>query len=374
MEKTVKHLVGARLLFGYIARKFWGPFLFAMGVFAALVVLGDTFEKMKNLGNGVTTLADVLSYSLVTFPNWLTTIMPVACLLGAISVISEMVSNGEWTACVAGGFAPRELFKPIIGCILLVCACTMLMQEFIVPPLNVKADYIYYTRLKPHPNYNQYLENDVLIKISPKQMLYAKTVDLTSGTMTKISLDTYNDAWDISEQIVADTMKWDTAEKRWVFHNGLHRTFNNTDNNTDAKDEPFETRVSPVDIRPNQMSVGRVDEDVMSIRDLTKRIKFHKRTGLASYSAETQRQAKLAAPFATIVMCLLGMPFAISTRRKSKILNIIASMVIAFTFWWLISMCTSIGENGYLSPFLAGWGPVLIFSVVVFFEFKWLRL
>lgn len=371
MEKAIKHLIPARLLFGYIARKFWGPFLFAMGVFAALVVLGDTFEKMKNLGNGVTTLADVLAYSLVTFPNWLATIMPVACLLGAISVISEMVSNGEWTACIAGGFAPRELFKPIVACILLVCACTMLMQEFIVPPLNVKANYIYYTRMKPHPNYNQYLENDVLIKISPKQMLYAKTVDLTSGTMTKVSLDTYNDSWDIAEQIVADTMVWDNTAKRWEFRNGLHRTFAG---DTEAQDVPFETRPSPVDIRPDQMSIGRVHEDLMGIRGLTKRIKFHKRTGLASYSAETLRQAKLAAPFATIVMCLLGMPFAISTRRKSKILNIIASMVIAFTFWWLISMCTSIGENGYINPFLAGWGPVLIFSVVVFFEFKWLRL
>ena len=371
MEKTVKHLIPSRLLFGYIARKFWGPFLFAMGVFATLVVLADTFEKMKNLGNGVTTLADVLSYSMVTFPNWLATILPVACLLGAISVISEMVSNGEWTACVAGGFAPRELFKPIIACILLVCAGTMLLQEFVVPPLNVKADYIYYTRLKPRPNYNQYLENDVLIKISPKQMLYAKTVDLTSGTMTKVSLDTYNDAWDIAEQTIADTMEWDSAQQQWIFHNGLHRTFANA---TETKDEPFEVLPSPVDIRPNQMSVGRVDEDLMSVRDLTKRIRFHKRTGIASYSAETQRQTKLAAPFATIVMCLLGMPFAISTRRKSKILNIIASMVIAFTFWGLISVCTSIGSNGYINPFLAGWGPVLIFSAVVFFEFKWLRL
>ena len=78
-------------IYYYIAKKFWGPFFFALGVFTTLVVLGDTFEKMKNLSNGTTTILDLLSYSLATFPNWLTTIMPVACLLGAISVISEMV-------------------------------------------------------------------------------------------------------------------------------------------------------------------------------------------------------------------------------------------------------------------------------------------
>lgn len=371
MEKTIKHLVKSPLLFGYIARKFWGPFFFAMGVFAALVVLGDTFEKMKNLGNGVTTLGDVLLYSLTTFPNWLTTIMPVACLLGSISVISEMVSNGEWTACVAGGFAPRQLFKPIIACILGVCAVTMLMQEFIVPPLNIKADYIYYTRLKPHKDYNQYLENDVLIKFSPKQMLYAKTVDLTQGAMYHVSLDTYNDQWDIAEQIAAEKMSWNKDTQQWFFTKGVHRVFAGE---MDTLEQPFDTLVSPLIIRPNQMSVGRVDEDVMSIRELTKRIHFHKKTGISAYSAETQRQTKLATPFATLVMCLLGMPFAISTRRKSKILNIIASMVIAFTFWWIISMSTSVGQNGYINPFLAGWGPTLLFGVVVFFEFKWMKL
>ena len=361
----------ARLIYTYIAKKFWIPFFFAMGVFAALVVLGDMFEKMKNLGNGTTTILDIFAYALTTFPNWLTTIMPVACLLGAISVISEMVSNGEWTACVAGGFSPKQLFKPIIGCILIVSGITMLLQEFVVPPLNIKANYIYYTRLKPHPNYNQYLENDVLIKITPNQMLYAKEVDLTAGKMTHVSVDTYNDQWNIANQIVADQLIWDNDQQQWLFSNGIRRTFVS---NTDTQEEAFDSQPAPLTIHPKDMSIGRVDEDLMGIRDLTKRIHFHKKTGLASYSAETFRQAKLATPLATVVMCLLGMPFAISTRRKSKIINIIASMVIAFTFWWLMSMCTSMGENGYISPFLAGWGPVLIFSVVVFFEFKWLRL
>ena len=160
-------------LYHYIAHKFWGPFFFALGIFTTLVLLGDFFEKMKKISNGVTTLMDVLTYSAMTVPNWLTTIMPVACLLGAIFVISEMVANGEWTACVAGGFAPKDLFKPIIACILGVVCVTMLVQEFIVPALNLKADELYYTRIKPADGFNPNVENDVVIKISPYQMLFA---------------------------------------------------------------------------------------------------------------------------------------------------------------------------------------------------------
>ncbi len=358
-------------IYFYIARKFWGPFLFAMGVFTALVVLGDTFEKLKMLNKGYSTIADVLSYSMATFPNWLATIMPVACLLGAISVISEMVANGEWTACVAGGFSPKQLFIPIVACIMLVTGLTMLMQEFIVPPLNIKAETIYYTRLKPKENFNINLEYDVAMKISPNQMLYAKTVDLSKGIMTGVSIDTYNSSWDISGQIVASMMTWDSRQNSWFLKNGTQRIFIDK---MDTKEKSFSSIPSPVKINPKDMSINRLDGNQLSLRDLNKRIRFFKQSGLAYYEAETARQSKLSTPFVTLIMCLLGMPFAISMRRKSKILNILASLVIAFTFWWLISMCTSIGENGYLNPFLAGWGPVLFFTVVVFIEFKWLKL
>ena len=33
-----------------------------------------------------------------------------------------------------------------------------------------------------------------------------------------------------------------------------------------------------------------------------------------------------------------------------------------------------LGENGLINPFLAGWGPVLLFGAVVVIEFKYLRM
>ena len=359
-------------LYRYIAAKFWGPFFFALGIFTTLVLLGDAFEKMKKMSNGVTTLWDVLTYSSLTVPNWLATIIPVACLLGAIFVISEMISNGEWTACVAGGFSPKQLFKPILTCVLLVVVLTFIAQEFFIPSINLKADEIYYTRVKRSTDtFNPNAQTDVLIKISHSQMLFAKEVDLSTGTMNKVALDTYNEAWDIAQQIVADKMVWDKTEKKWIFYDGIERIYIDP---LDTTEHHFETAPSPVTLRPNQMSVSKTDEDLLSVRELSKRIRFYKRSGLAFYATETVRQSKLAAPFVTIIMCLLGMPFAISTRRKSKLLNILMSIVIAFVFWWLISMCTSIGENGMINPFLAGWGPVVLFGALVVAEFRWLKM
>lgn len=358
-------------IYRYIARKFWGPFFFSLGIFTTLVMLGDIFEKMKNLSNGTTTVWDLLVYAACTFPNWLTTIMPVACLLGAISVISEMIANGEWTACVAGGFAPKDLFKPVVACILSVVFCTMLVQEFIVPSLNLKADEIYYTRIKPTTGFDPNVEQNVVIKLSAQEMLFAKEVDPQKGLMRQVSLDEYNDQWEIDTQIIAQRMIWNSDTHTWTFEDGIKRTFL-TD--MDTTEESFKTQVAPFTTPPEDMAVSKAEDKLLSIRDLTTKINFYSKSGLAHYAAETTRQSKLAAPFVTVIMCLLGMPFAISTRRKSKLLNIIASLVIAFAFWWLISIISSVGQNGYINPYLAGWGPVILFGLAVWGEFKWLKL
>ena len=160
--------------------------------------------------------------------------------------------------------------------------------------------------------------------------------------MEEISLDTYDSVWNISNQVVATSMTWDENRRAWTFQDGTKRTFVDK---MDTQEEHFDSADSPVSTAPADMSVNRTESKLLSIRDLSKRIRFFKQSGLAYYEAETARQAKLATPFVTLIMCL-----------------------------WLISMFTSIGENGYINPFLAGWGPVIVFGIVVFFEFKWLKL
>ena len=220
-------------------------------------------------------------------------------------------------------------------------------------------------------NFNPNEETDVVIKISHNQMLFAKRVDPTKGLMEHVSLDTYNNQWNIATQIIAQQMKWNEQTQHWVFINGIERTFLN---DMDTTEVSFDEQEAPFTTAPQHMAVSKAEDKLLSIRDLTTKINFYEQSGLAHYTAQTVRQSKLATPFATVIMCLLGMPFAISTRRKSKIVNIIMSLAIAFAFWWLISIFTSMGQNGYLNPFIAGWGPVAVFAIAVYIEFKWMRL
>ncbi|MDR0645687.1 MAG: LptF/LptG family permease, partial [Elusimicrobiota bacterium] len=118
------------ILSRYVAGKFWGPFIFIMCIFSALIFLGDSIEKMRWMTTYSAPFRMVLKYSLFTLPSWLIQILPVACLLSALLVISDMINAGEWTACLAGGFTVRQIFKPLIFCIRLASHSGFAVQEF----------------------------------------------------------------------------------------------------------------------------------------------------------------------------------------------------------------------------------------------------
>ncbi len=57
-----------RLFTRYMAKRFIGPFLFGLGLFALLIFLGDMFDKMGYLVRSKATLGVILQYLLYAAP------------------------------------------------------------------------------------------------------------------------------------------------------------------------------------------------------------------------------------------------------------------------------------------------------------------
>lgn len=360
------------MLSRYIARKFWGPFLFVVCIFSLLIFLGDSIEKMRWINTYDTTIRLVLKYSLLSMPSWLVQILPICCLLSGLFVISDMIANGEWTACLAGGFSVRQIFKPIFTCILLVALGGFLVQEFLIPDLSKKAELTLQRKIRGHKEWQFNVQNDVTIRLDDKRILFAKSVHPEQGLMQGMFIDIYDNNWGIVKQINAKNFRWNEEGKTWLFEDGFVRTFG--EGSSIDKEETFETMPSDFYIPPKQIAVGKIKPAYLNIKDLFNRIKFLKTSGLTYFQELTFINTKLAAPFATIIMCLLGLPFAIALKRSSKLINIILALCIGFGFWWIVSLMTSAGESGMINPFIAGWLPVIAFFVIVCFEFKYLKI
>ncbi|MDR0291708.1 MAG: LptF/LptG family permease [Elusimicrobium sp.] len=357
-----------KIIYRYVAGKFWLPFFFSMAIFCILVLLGDFFENIKDITNGYATLRLILKYCFLNLPGWLGMLLPVACLLGSLFVISDMIAGGEWTACLASGYRPRQLFAPLVICVLFVLLCNGLLQEYALPKINIKAEETYYKKLRGKTDFKQGVKKDVTLRLSEYEMMFAQKIETDSSVMQGITLDTYNKQWEIQTQITAEKMTWDGG--RWILKNGYKRDF---DDGINIKETVFDSMPSPLKISPANISVGETDENT-TIRELLKKISFLGRSGLVTYKEKTDLHNKLATPVMTVLMCLLGMPFATTMRKKGKVINIIAALVMSFSFWWVMTMAATAGKSGLLSPWAAGWGVVIVCFTAVLIQFKLMKI
>jgi lipopolysaccharide export LptBFGC system permease protein LptF len=59
----------------------------------------------------------------------------------------------------------------------------------------------------------------------------------------------------------------------------------------------------------------------------------------------------------TVVMALLAIPFGVGAGRHGALYGIGLGIVIALSYWILISAFVAIGRASLLPPVLAGWTP-----------------
>jgi lipopolysaccharide export system permease protein len=359
------------ILSRYIARKFWGPFLFIICIFTALIFLGDSIEKMRWVSTYSAPVRMVFKYSLLTMPAMLLQVLPVACLLSALLVITDMLNSGEWTACLAGGFTVRQIFRPIMVCVAFAALLGFLFQEFAVPAMYKRANLVLQVKIRRRADWKANIQRDVTLRLDANRVLFAKTVLPDEGLMQGMFIDVYDDKRAIARQLNAKNFRWDAAAGTWYFEDGFIRYFGR---GASVREEAFATLPSDFSIPPRQITLGPADPEALSIRELLRRTSFLRASGLSTFQEYTFLNAKLAAPFATLVMCLLGMPLAIALKRSNKLINVVCAVAIGFTFWWIVSLLNSAGESGIVNPVAAGWLPVSVFAGIAFIEFKLLKI
>jgi LPS export ABC transporter permease LptG/LPS export ABC transporter permease LptF len=102
------------------------------------------------------------------------------------------------------------------------------------------------------------------------------------------------------------------------------------------------------------------DAEFMTVGELRGYIAEMRTSGFNVTPATVDLQRKMAFPFVTLVMALLAIPFGVGAGRHGALYGIGLGIVIALSYWILISAFVAIGRAGLLHPLLAGWAPNIL--------------
>jgi lipopolysaccharide export system permease protein len=104
------------------------------------------------------------------------------------------------------------------------------------------------------------------------------------------------------------------------------------------------------------------DPDEMNIVQHYNFIRQKEKSGLSGLEkAKVKLQTKMALPFASMIIILIGVPLSTRKKRSGLALEAAISLLVGFLYLGMLRTLSGIGYNGLIDPVLAAWLPNILF-------------
>jgi lipopolysaccharide export system permease protein len=324
------------------------PFAFGLGLFAVLIFLGDTFDKMNPIMRSRAPLLTILECLWLEVPYWAGRVIPMATLLATLVALTGFVQSGEWLATQSCGIRTRRFWLPVLACSLAVSVLAFVAQETVMPAAWARSRRLW--REKVHPEWEWTKYQNVALLGDADQFIQAWQFLPKEGRLDRPVFETMG-ARGVERQLDAKYALWDASRSRWIFHDGVERVFGPHG----AVEMPFETKESDLILPPLALVPRATSPDELTMREALAYARRVGRFGGSPREYEVAAMAKIAYPFTNLVICALGIPIALRLRKSSRVASFCAALALSFVFLWMMEVGRALGVSGRLSPLAAAW-------------------
>jgi len=342
------------LLDRYVGRLYMRVVALAFLALVGLFYISTFIDASDKLFNGTADGNMVLSLLVYRTPQFVYFVIPIAALLSVLVTFGLLSRTSELTVMKACGISLYRVTLPIVLLSLIFSATLFALDQEIMARANRHATAIDdQIRGRPPRSFNP-LNRKWMIGHDGNIYHYGY-FDPRRDVLTTLNVYRLTpDVWRLSSQTYATTAEF---RRGWTAVNGWTQDFT-----SDAPKRRTFTR-EPLQIEPPEyFKTEDTDADVMTAAQLRRTARELAATGANVVPVEVDLQRKLAFPFVTFVMTLLAVPFGVSTGRRGALYGIGLGIVLALSYWLVMSVFVAVGKAGLLPPVLAAWTPNIIVS------------
>ena len=344
-----------RIVDRYTAREFFGPFFAAVGGFTIMLLSGLLFELTDLIVDKKMSIETVVRMLFYRIPGVVVVTLPIAVLFGTLLSLTRLAKDSELTVFLSTGTPFRRLAAPILVLAALVSLAAYVLNEWIVPESNHRAETLFRQALfrDPLPT----VEQGVFFRGGDGRVFYVEEVDRRTRTMKNIMIYIVGDGA-YPEMITAARGRYE--DHVWHLEDGIRKKLD--DRGYTLEDSGFASLSFPMREDFDVYLGNQRTTDEMTRRELAQHIELFKRSGLDVKRFEVEYHMKAALPMAGLLWALVGAPLALRSSRGGRFFGIVASIVLALAYFVLSSLFRSLGGNGIVDPFVAGWTTNLLFA------------
>lgn len=350
-----------RILDRYIVREFMKPFGYSLAVFTTLMLISQLFEKMDLFITNQVDIKTIIMYLCYRIPFWLSQIAPVSTLLATLFCLNNLSKNNEFTAMKAGGLNLYRIFMPLIVIATLISIIAFLFNDIIIPRTTQKAQYIEMIKMHRKSSLFPMKLYNIIIYGSHRRIYNIRYFDGEKNIIDNVSMDEFDKEYTLLYQLHARSAVWD--KDHWIFKDGVFREFDKSGKGI-LNEERFTSKIVPLDEKPEDFLHQKTQSYEMSFMELKEYINNFKKRGLPAHRQTIELYLKVAFPFTNLIMMLLGIPFAVVSKRSGKMVNFGIAVLVGFIYWGAIEIGHALGENKVLPPILAAWIANIVFGII----------
>lgn len=353
------------LLDRYLLRSFLVPFLLCFFGFLSIWLVFDLQSNTSDFIDAKVSLGWVALYYLTQAPQFLMMCIPVGLLLALLFCLSKMSRSNEIISMLTAGQSLPRVLLPLIGVGLLLTGVCIALNYSLAPHSDaIKRDLR--IRLSRNPGKAATLSGQLFRNRPDRRTWYVTSMpakaDDPDPLLQNVSILEQNEAGAIVAKWYAYTARYRPDVKRWQFFNG--KTFQFGADGTLLSAKTFKTlEVNNWSETPWRIVSSNLDPQGLSVPELREYLQFNAdfpEAQLAPY--RTHLHYRWALPFQCLAVVLFTGPLAIVFSRRGVLSGIAGAIFLFAGMTFFSYLMLAFGKGALLSPALATWSPLLLFS------------
>ena len=350
---------GLKMLDMYVIRKFLSSFLLSIALILSIAVIFDLSEKIDDfLESGASLNAILFDYYLNFIPYFAVLFSSLFAFIAVIYFTSRMAYNTEIIAILSSGMSFRRLLLPYMISATLIALASFYLSDQVIPSANkVKLDFEeQYVRRRPV----SFKTTNFHRQIEPGIYVYLQNYSNVSKVGYQFTIEKFEDGQLVSKMF-ADQIRWDTASNKWEARRYYIRTIDGL-HETLEEGRVIDTTLA---MHPDDFQMRLNIVETMSLKELDEFINKQLMQGETNVTAyQIERHNKIAFPFSTFVLTLIGVAVSSRKLRGGIGLQIAIGVVISFVYILFQQFSKQFAIGGLLPVMLAVWLPNIFFLVV----------
>jgi LPS export ABC transporter permease LptF/LPS export ABC transporter permease LptG len=357
-----------KILDGYVLQRMFLVFFLVFSSLLLVYYIINILELIDNIIQNKVPFFYVLKYDYYATPEIVTLILPISILTAVLLTFSLMSKNNEVTAVQVSGVSLLRLALPAVFAGLLLSLAVFFIQENVLPEANRQsARMLDVIHNRQSTGDFEYARNWVLG--TGNRIYFYDFYEKRQQRFVGFNILRLDEKFRLQERVSALSATWQ-GEKVLLLRDGFTRSFSE---NFPAAMQPFRELRLPVAENRKFFSEKVKFTGAMNSGQLREYIRYleQKRSDPLRYRAQLYNN--YAFPFSSLVMVFIAIPFSFLMGNRGALFGIGIAVGVSMVYWGALGIFSALGTTGTMSPLLAAFAPLVLFSLIsgiLFFKIR----